>query len=69
MRNETTTTQAGIDIGQVLDTNRFAGLPVAVAFFTTLTLVFDGFDIQAIAFAAPSLLTEWGIDRIVAGQR
>lgn len=63
MRNETTTTHAGIDVGEVLDTNRFAGLPVAVAFFTTLTLVFDGFDIQAIAFAAPSLLTEWGIDR------
>jgi AAHS family 4-hydroxybenzoate transporter-like MFS transporter len=30
---------------------------------TTLALIFDGFDIQAIAFAAPSLMQEWGIDR------
>lgn len=52
-----------IDVGQLLDTIRFTGLPVLVAVFTTLTLVFDGFDIQAIAFAAPALLSDWGIDR------
>jgi AAHS family 4-hydroxybenzoate transporter-like MFS transporter len=34
-----------------------------VATFTTLALIFDGFDIQAIAFAAPRLLVEWGIDK------
>lgn len=53
----------GVDVGTLLDSNRFRGLPLLVAVFTTLTLVFDGFDIQSIAFAAPRLLTEWGIDR------
>jgi AAHS family 4-hydroxybenzoate transporter-like MFS transporter len=52
-----------VEVGQLLDTGRFAGLPALVAVFTTLTLVFDGFDIQAIAFAAPSLLAEWGLGR------
>ena len=42
---------------------RFIGLPLAVAVFTTLSLVFDGFDIASISFAAPQLLEEWGLDR------
>lgn len=52
-----------VEVGPILDNGRFVGLPLLVATFTTLTFVFDGFDIQAIAFAAPKLLTEWGIDR------
>jgi AAHS family 4-hydroxybenzoate transporter-like MFS transporter len=52
-----------VQVGPLLDNGRFVGLPLLVAVFTTLTFVFDGFDIQAIAFAAPKLLTEWGIDR------
>jgi AAHS family 4-hydroxybenzoate transporter-like MFS transporter len=55
--------QKSIEIGAILDSSRFAGLPAIVAVFTTLITVFDGFDIQAIAFASPSLLTDWGIDR------
>jgi MFS transporter, AAHS family, 4-hydroxybenzoate transporter len=53
----------GTEVGQLLDGGRFMGLPLMVAVFTTLTLIFDGFDIQAIAFAAPRLMVEWGIDR------
>lgn len=54
---------AGVDVGRLLDTSPFKGLPLLVAVFTTLTLIFDGFDIQSIAFAAPRLLAEWGIDK------
>jgi AAHS family 4-hydroxybenzoate transporter-like MFS transporter len=52
-----------VEVGRLLDTNRFGGLAALVATFTTLTFVFDGFDIQAIAFSAPSLLVDWRIDR------
>lgn len=34
-----------------------------VSILTVLAMVFDGFDIQAIAFAAPALLPEFGIAR------
>ena len=38
-----------------------------VSIFTVLTFVFDGFDIQAVAFVAPGLLTQWGITRAALG--
>jgi AAHS family 4-hydroxybenzoate transporter-like MFS transporter len=56
-------TGSAVEVGPLLDNGRFVGLPLLVSIFTTLTFVFDGFDIQAIAFAAPKLLTEWGIDK------
>jgi len=52
-----------VDVGEVLDHAPFLGLPALVCLFTALALVFDGFDIQAIAFAAPALLTDWQIER------
>lgn len=53
--------QAGLD--DLFEGARFAGLPLLVAILTALAVVFDGFDIQAIAFVAPSLMQEWGMDR------
>jgi AAHS family 4-hydroxybenzoate transporter-like MFS transporter len=63
MNNDNSTLHARVDVGQLLDTGRFVGLPLLVATFTALTLVFDGFDIQAIAFAAPALMADWGMER------
>lgn len=51
-----------VDVGAVLDQVRFGRVPTLVVTLTTLTLIFDGFDIQAIAFAGPSLLAQWRID-------
>lgn len=36
---------------------------VLVCALTSLALIFDGFDIQAIGLTAPRLMTEWGIGR------
>ena len=52
-----------VDIAQILDAASWRGPTLMVSLLTILALVFDGFDIQAIAFAAPSLMQEWGIDR------
>jgi AAHS family 4-hydroxybenzoate transporter-like MFS transporter len=52
-----------VDVGAVFDGASFRGLPLLVFAFTALALVFDGFDITAIAFAAPALLTEWNATR------
>ncbi len=52
-----------VEVTAVVDGARFGPYTLMVSVLTTLALVFDGFDIQAIAFAAPKLMSEWGIDR------
>lgn len=52
-----------VDVAAIFDGARFRGLPAFVFAFTALALVFDGFDITAIAFVAPALLTEWSATR------
>jgi AAHS family 4-hydroxybenzoate transporter-like MFS transporter len=52
-----------VDVGAVMDGARYAGLPARVSAFTVFALVFDGLDIQSIAFAAPRLLEDWQITR------
>jgi AAHS family 4-hydroxybenzoate transporter-like MFS transporter len=54
---------APVDVSDAIDSARFGRYAAMVSGFTTLALVFDGFDIQTIAFAAPTLMSEWGIDR------
>ncbi len=55
--------RAAVEVTAVVDGARFGPHALLVSVLTTLALVFDGFDIQAIAFAAPKLMSEWGIDR------
>jgi hypothetical protein len=52
-----------VQVADIIDRCRFRGLPLVVSFFTVLTFVFDGFDIQGVAFVAPELLKQWGITR------
>lgn len=54
---------ASVQVTQVIDGCAFRGLSLHVFIFTLLTLVFDGFDIQAVGFVAPALLSEWNITR------
>lgn len=52
-----------IRVADVLDHGRFTGLPLLVATFTVLALVFDGFDIQAVGFVTPALLEQWSMTK------
>jgi AAHS family 4-hydroxybenzoate transporter-like MFS transporter len=54
---------AEVDVVQVMDHAPFRGLPLLVSILTLFAMVFDGFDIQVVAFAAPKLLEEWGLTR------
>lgn len=56
-----------VDVSHVLDSARFGPMQLAVLAFTFFTLVMDGFDIQAIAFAGPALTETWGISRSALG--
>lgn len=52
-----------VDLELALESAKFGGVTLLVCALTSLALVFDGFDIQSIAFAAPRLIAEWGISR------
>jgi AAHS family 4-hydroxybenzoate transporter-like MFS transporter len=56
-------TREPVEVTSVIDGAHFGGYALTVSVLTTLALAIDGFDIQAIAFAAPRLMSEWGIDR------
>lgn len=56
-----------VDVSRVLDEARFGPVQCLVLAFTFCALVMDGFDIQAIAFAAPVLTELWGIERSALG--
>ena len=55
------------DVSAILDAARFGGVQFTVLAFTFVALVMDGFDIQAIAFAAPALMENWAIERSSLG--
>jgi AAHS family 4-hydroxybenzoate transporter-like MFS transporter len=52
-----------LNLEDVIDHAPFGRLSWLVLLLTLLALVFDGFDIQAIAFAAPALIHDWSITK------
>lgn len=59
--------QASIEVGAVLDNAPISGLPALVILFCALALVIDGFDIQAVSYAGPALVAEWGVAKAALG--
>jgi AAHS family 4-hydroxybenzoate transporter-like MFS transporter len=56
-----------VDIAPLLDTGRWTGYQKFVTALSALAIIFDGFDIQILGFAVPSLMTEWGLGRAAFG--
>jgi AAHS family 4-hydroxybenzoate transporter-like MFS transporter len=56
-----------VDVAAVLDAAPFRGPAVRVMLLCLGALILDGFDIQAVAFAAPALASDWGIERGMLG--
>lgn len=50
-----------LDICAVVERSRLSGFQLLVLIQCFLCMVVDGFDIQAMAYAAPSLIADWGI--------
>lgn len=54
---------ATVELESVIDRALVRGLPARVVLLGLLVLTLDGFDIQAVAFAAPALVRDWQIGR------
>jgi AAHS family 4-hydroxybenzoate transporter-like MFS transporter len=60
-RNEPTS------VADLIDAAPLVGLPLWVASLSFLIMILDGFDLQAMAFAAPAVVVDWGIQRQLLG--
>ena len=56
-----------INVEEALENQRFGAFSVRVLVLALLALIADGYDVQVMAFSAPSLLKEWGLQRSAFG--
>lgn len=58
---------AVIDVSDVIEHQRRNALVLKVVTLSTIMMCLDGYDLHAMAFAAPSLIRSWGIDKATLG--
>ena len=56
-----------VDIAAILDNNSWSAYQKVVTVLAALAIVFDGFDIQILGFAIPSMMREWHMVRAAFG--
>ncbi len=56
-----------IDVSQLIDERGISGFNLWLVFLVFFVVLFDGYDIGAVAFAAPSLVREWHVDQAALG--
>ena len=56
-----------LDISAVIDANKISPFQVWILILVGLTVVIDGFDVQAMGFVAPAIIQEWGVDKAELG--
>ena len=56
-------TRAATDVQRFLNKNAFSLYQLLIFILCFLIVLMDGFDTAAIGFIAPSLITEWGIEK------
>lgn len=58
-----TAKQSNIEITRVIDERPLSSLQILVIVLCSVNVFLDGYDIQSISLALPSLVTEWGVPR------
>ena len=56
-----------IDIPAVIDANKVSGFQKWILILVGLTVVMDGFDVQAMGYVAPVIIKEWGVNKAMLG--
>src|SRR5256714_2407175 len=56
-----------VQVSQLLDERGISGFHVRLIVWSVLIALFDGYDIAAIALAAPELVKAWGVSRAALG--
>lgn len=58
---------ATVEVDRVLEAAKLRGPALVVLFCAAASLILDGFDIQAVGFAAPALLGDLHVERAALG--
>lgn len=56
-----------LDVNAIVENSRLGAFQVLVLLQCFLCMLVDGFDVQAMAYAAPALIQQWGIDKASLG--
>ena len=56
-----------IDVADVIDAGSLNRYQIGVFFLCGLFLIMDGFDVQAMGYVAPAIITDWKIEREILG--
>ncbi len=56
-----------VDIPALIDASKLSRFQVWIFVLVGLTVVMDGFDVQAMGFVAPAIIKEWGVQRSALG--
>jgi AAHS family 4-hydroxybenzoate transporter-like MFS transporter len=62
-----TSTAPPVDIPALIDANKLSRFQIWILVLVGLTVVMDGFDVQAMGFVAPAIIKEWGISKAELG--
>jgi len=56
-----------VDVTSVLEDQKVSGFLIKATFWLTLMMFFDGYNIQALSYAAPAIVRAWGMSRGALG--
>ena len=52
-----------IDIPALIDANKLSGFQIWILILVGLTVLIDGFDVQAMGYVAPAIIQDWGVSK------
>jgi AAHS family 4-hydroxybenzoate transporter-like MFS transporter len=59
--------ERSVDVAQLIDDGKLGRLQITIVIWLSALMVLEGFDMQAMAFAAPAIIKEWGAGRAAFG--
>ncbi len=62
-----TNTAPQVDVGALIDRNAIGSRQIMILLLCGITMIMDGFDVQAIGYVAPAILQQWGIEKSQLG--
>lgn len=62
-----TSTAPPVDIPALIDANKLSRFQIWILVLVGMTVVMDGFDVQAMGFVAPAIIKEWGVSKAELG--
>jgi AAHS family 4-hydroxybenzoate transporter-like MFS transporter len=56
-----------VDVGGVIDSAKYFGLPFAITLMMVVIMLTDGFDLFTMGYVGPHIISDWGITRVQLG--